>query len=80
MTDYILPHLNEEAHYQIGLQALENLHFKISQTHAVLSLLDDWVSENPDCSLSVEQKAIVSSTLFLLTAVMEQAKDLLPEV
>jgi hypothetical protein len=80
MAHYSLPHFGSDSYYQIGLKELENLHFKISQTHSVLSFLDDWVSENPNCSLPLDQKGRMSFTLFLLITVMEQAKALLPEV
>ncbi len=80
MANHSLPHLDVDSYYQIELRVLENLHFKINQTHAVLSFLDDWVSENPNCSLPLDQKGKMSFTLFLLITVMEQAMSLLPEV
>ena len=80
MANHSLPHLNADSYYQIGLKALENLHFKVDQTHAVLSILSDWVTECPTCSLSLQQKGIVDFVVFLLITLMEQAKELLPEV
>jgi hypothetical protein len=80
MADNILAHVDVDSYYQIPLKKLENILFKIDQTHAVLSLLSDWISENPNCSLSLSKKRMVDFVLFLLTTLMEQAKQLLPEV
>ena len=80
MADNILPHINADSYYQISLGNLENLHFKVDQTHAVLSLLSDWITESQSCSLSLKQQGRVDLVLFLLMALMEQAKKLLPEV
>lgn len=80
MADHSLQHSNTDSYYQIPLKSLENLHFKIDQTHAVLCILSDWVIDCENCSLSLQQKSTVDYILFLLIDTMEQAKQLLPEV
>lgn len=80
MADYSLQYPDSDSYYQIPLRNLENLHFKIDQTHAVLCVLSDWIIDCESCSLSLQQKSTVDSILFLLTETMEQAKRLLPEV
>lgn len=80
MANNRLQHPDSDSYCQIQSRNLEALHFKIDQTHAVLCILSDWVIECDNCSLSLHQKVIVDSILFLLIEVMEQAKQLLPEV
>lgn len=80
MADNILPHVNADSYYKISLQGLEEIHFKVSQSHAVLTILSDWVTECSSCSLSLKQKGIVDFILFLLTELMKRVRELLPEL
>lgn len=80
MAKHRLPHFSSRSHYQIALQDLEEIHFKINQSHAVLSILSDWIAECESCSLSLQQKSKVDFILYLLVTLMERVKELLPEV
>jgi hypothetical protein len=80
MAESSLPHFAAGSYYQVALKALEEIHFKINQSHAVLSILSDWVTECESCTLSLQQKSILDFVLFLLVALTEQVKELLPEV
>jgi hypothetical protein len=80
MANCSLPHFNAESYYQISLQNLEEIHIKINQGHAVLSILSDWVTECESCSLSLKQRTTVDFALYLLVTLIEQVKELLPEV
>lgn len=80
MANHSLPYFSEGSHYQIALQELEEIHFKISQSHAVLSILSDWITECENCSLPLQQKIKVDFVLYLLVTLMERVKELLPDV
>jgi hypothetical protein len=80
MADHRLPHFGASSYYQITLQELEEVHFKINQSYAVLSILSDWVIECESCSLSLRQKSTVDFVLDVLVTLIEQVKKLLPEV
>jgi hypothetical protein len=45
MADNILPHVDADS-YQIPFKNLEDIHNKIMQSDAVLSLLGEWVCES----------------------------------
>lgn len=76
MADNILTHVDVDSYYQISLENLENIHFKVDQTHVVVSLLSDWVTECQSCSFSPKQQRRVDLVLFLLMTLIK----LLPQV
>lgn len=78
MANPILTH-NDSDSYQISLRNLEDVHLKIRQTGAVLSILSDWICE-VSSSFIHEHKDNMMQILFLLTDLMQEVEKLLPEV
>jgi hypothetical protein len=79
MANTILAHIDSDS-YQIPLRNLEDVHLKIRQTGAVLSILSDWVCEVSGSSFIHEHKDNMMQILFLLTDLMQEVEKLLPEV
>jgi hypothetical protein len=79
MADPILPHIDSYS-YQIPLKNLEDVHFKVKQSAAVLSVLADWVCESGHSSLGYECKENLMQISFLLIDLMRDVEKLLPEV
>lgn len=79
MADNILPHVDADS-YQIPFKNLEDIHNKIMQSDAVLSLLGEWVCESASSLFNQESKNKLMQVLFLLLDLIQDVERLLPEV
>ena len=79
MADNILPHVDADS-YQIPLRNLEDIHSKIMQCDALLSILVEWVCESGSSLFSHKSKNKLMYILFLLLELVQSVEKLLPEV
>ncbi len=79
MANPILPYINPDAYYRIESKDLENLHFKLSQSHSIISMFSDWVVDGR-CELRPESQTKVISICYLLLDLLDEAHKVLPEV
>jgi len=79
MADHMLSHIEPDS-YHISLKNLEDIHSKVMQSAAVLSMLGDWVCESGSSVLNQECKDKLMQILFLLIELMEDVEKRLPEV
>jgi hypothetical protein len=79
MANSILSHVNENS-YRISFSNLEDIHSKIMQSNAVLSLLGEWICESESSFYSQESRDKLMQVLFLLIDLIQDTRQLLPEV
>ena len=74
MAETILSHIDLDS-YQIPLKNLEDVHSKVMQSTAVLSLLGDWVCENSNSFFGIECKDKLMQILFLLIELLQDVES-----
>lgn len=79
MANHILPHIDACA-YQISSKNLEELHLKVNQGTAVLSILGDWVCVDSHSFFDYDCKGRLMHALYLLADLLQNVEKLLPEV